>query len=402
MITPVLNVLKPWLRKEYRAVLINPNIATIQTDTRFANKVYLLPVNSDYVQKVIEQERPDSIMLGFGGQTALNCGVGLHDRGIIQKYGIEVLGTSIAGIKMTEDREQFKNAMIKSNVPILNSSSANNVEQALEIAIRIGYPVIIRVAYTLGGRGGGVAYNEYELQEIVQRGISLSIVHQVLIEKYVGSWKQIEYEMMRDSTGNIITVCNMENVLAMRVHTGDNIVVAPSQTLNNQEYHMLRSAAIRAVEYCRIIGECNIQFGLDPDSDSYCAIEINARLSRSSALASKATGYPLAYMAAKIGLGYTLTELVNSITKTTTACFEPSLDYIVLKIPRWDFRKFEMVNRKLGSSMKSVGEVMAIGRSFEEVIQKAVRMVDNGNNGIVCNGEDKIVQDVELIEQELL
>ena len=309
-------------------------------------------------------------MLGFGGQTALNCGVGLHDRGIIQKYGIEVLGTSIAGIKMTEDREQFKNAMIKSNVPILNSSSANNVEQALEIAIRIGYPVIIRVAYTLGGRGGGVAYNEYELQEIVQRGISLSIVHQVLIEKYVGSWKQIEYEMMRDSTGNIITVCNMENVLAMRVHTGDNIVVAPSQTLNNQEYHMLRSAAIRAVEYCRIIGECNIQFGLDPDSDSYCAIEINARLSRSSALASKATGYPLAYMAAKIGLGYTLTELVNSITKTTTACFEPSLDYIVLKIPRWDFRKFEMVNRKLGSSMKSVGEVMAIGRSFEEVIQK--------------------------------
>jgi carbamoyl-phosphate synthase large subunit len=341
-------------------------------------------------------------MLGFGGQTALNCGVGLHDRGIIQKYGIEVLGTSIAGIKMTEDREQFKNAMIKSNVPILNSSSANNVEHALEIAIRIGYPVIIRVAYTLGGRGGGVAYNEYELQEIVQRGISLSIVHQVLIEKYVGSWKQIEYEMMRDSTGNIITVCNMENVLAMRVHTGDNIVVAPSQTLNNQEYHMLRSAAIRAVEYCRVIGECNIQFGLDPDSDSYCAIEINARLSRSSALASKATGYPLAYMAAKIGLGYTLTELVNSITKTTTACFEPSLDYIVLKIPRWDFRKFEMVNRKLGSSMKSVGEVMAIGRSFEEVIQKAVRMVDNGNNGIVCNGEDKFVQDIELIEQELL
>ena len=242
--------------------LINPNIATIQTDTRFANKVYLLPVNSDYVQKVIEQERPDSIMLGFGGQTALNCGVGLHDRGIIRKYGIEVLGTSIAGIKMTEDREQFKNAMIKSNVPVLNSSSANNVEQALEIAIRIGYPVIIRVAYTLGGRGGGVAYNEYELQEIVQRGISLSIVHQVLIEKYVGSWKQIEYEMIRDSTGNIITVCNMENVLAMRVHTGDNIVGAPSQTLNNQEYHMLRSAAIRAVEYCRIIGECNIQFGL--------------------------------------------------------------------------------------------------------------------------------------------
>ena len=321
---------------------------------------------------------------------------------LFEKYGIEVLGTSIAGIKMTEDREQFKNAMIKSNVPVLNSSSANNVEHALEIAIRIGYPVIIRVAYTLGGRGGGVAYNEYELQEIVQRGISLSIVHQVLIEKYVGSWKQIEYEMMRDSTGNIITVCNMENVLAMRVHTGDNIVVAPSQTLNNQEYHMLRSAAIRAVEYCRIIGECNIQFGLDPDSDSYCAIEINARLSRSSALASKATGYPLAYMAAKIGLGYTLTELVNSITKTTTACFEPSLDYIVLKIPRWDFRKFEMVNRKLGSSMKSVGEVMAIGRSFEEVIQKAVRMVDNGNNGIVCNGEDKFVQDIELIEQELL
>ena len=266
---------------------------------------------------------------------------------------------------------------------------------------KIGYPVIIRVAYTLGGKGGGVAHNEYELQEIVQRGLSLSLVNQVLIEKYIGSWKQIEYEMMRDCTGNSIAICNMENVLGMRVHTGDNIVIAPSQTINNEEYHRLRSAAIRAIEYCGIIGECNIQFGLDPLSESYCAIEINARLSRSSALASKATGYPLAYMAAKMGLGYSLTELINSITKATTACFEPSLDYVVLKMPRWDFRKFELVNRRIGTSMKSVGEVMAIGRTFEEVLQKAIRMNDTGKMGLVGNDED-VKEELELVEQKLL
>ena len=340
-------------------------------------------------------------MLGFGGQTALNCGVSLHDEGILEKYKIQVLGTSINSIKITEDRQQFKTAMLNSNVPVLDSSPAYSIKEALDVAQRIGYPVIIRVAYTLGGKGGGVAHNEYELQEIVQRGLSLSIVSQVLIEKYIGSWKQIEYEMMRDSTGNTIAICNMENVLGMRVHTGDNIVIAPSQTINNEEYHRLRSAAIRAVEYCGIIGECNIQFGLDPLSESYCAIEINARLSRSSALASKATGYPLAYMAAKMGLGYSLTELVNSITKATTACFEPSLDYVVLKMPRWDFRKFELVNRRIGTSMKSVGEVMAIGRTFEEVLQKAIRMNDAGKMGLVGNEQD-LKEELEIIEQKLL
>jgi carbamoyl-phosphate synthase large subunit len=384
-----------------KTVLVNPNIATIQTDTRFANKVYLLPVNVYYINQIIEKELPDSIMLGFGGQTALNCGVSLHDEGVLDKYKIQVLGTPINSIKITEDRQQFKTAMIKSNVPVLESSPAYNLVEALDVAGKIGYPVIIRVAYTLGGKGGGVAHNEYELQEIVQRGLSLSLVNQVLIEKYIGSWKQIEYEMMRDYTGNSIAICNMENVLGMRVHTGDNIVIAPSQTINNEEYHRLRSAAIRAVEYCGIVGECNIQFGLDPQSESYCAIEINARLSRSSALASKATGYPLAYMAAKMGLGYSLTELVNSITKVTTACFEPSLDYVVLKMPRWDFRKFELVNRRIGTSMKSVGEIMAIGRTFEEVLQKAIRMTDTGKMGLVGNEQD-IKEELELIEQKLL
>ena len=384
-----------------KTILVNPNIATIQTDTRFANKVYLLPVNGYYIKQIIEKELPDSIMLGFGGQTALNCGVSLHDKGIIDKYKIQVLGTPISSIKITEDREQFKIAMIKCNVPVLESAPAYNLREALDVADKIGYPVIIRVAYTLGGKGGGVAYNEYELQEIVQRGLSLSLVNQVLIEKYIGSWKQIEYEMMRDCTGNSVAICNMENVLGMRVHTGDNIVIAPSQTINNEEYHRLRSAAIRAIEYCGIIGECNIQFGLDPLSESYCAIEINARLSRSSALASKATGYPLAYMAAKMGIGYSLTELINSITKATTACFEPSLDYVVLKMPRWDFRKFELANRRIGTSMKSVGEVMAIGRSFEEVLQKAIRMNDAGKIGLVGNDENSR-EEIELVEQKLL
>jgi carbamoyl-phosphate synthase large subunit len=353
---------------------------------------------------VIEAERPDSIMLSFGGQTALNCGVALHKEGILKKYGIKVLGTQVKGIEITEDRQLFKEAMIKSNVSVLQSAAVYTLSEALKITKEIGYPVIIRVAYTLGGRGGGVAHNEYELQEIVQRGLSLSMVHQVLIEKYVGQWKQIEYEVMRDTKGNSVIVCNMENILSMRVHTGDNIVVAPSQTLNNFEYHMLRSAALRATGHCKIIGECNVQFGLEPISEKYCAIEINARLSRSSALASKATGYPLAYMAAKIGLGYSLPELINRITKATSAYFEPSLDYIVLKMPRWDFRKFELVKRKLGSAMKSVGEVMAIGRNFEEAVQKAIRMCEIGKDGLVANSDDMIAQyeDMEVIEHALL
>jgi carbamoyl-phosphate synthase large subunit len=348
----------------------------------------LLPITTDYVKQIIESERPDAVMLAFGGQTALNCGVSLEKEGILKKYGIRVLGTPISGIEITEDRQLFKEAMIKSGVPVLESAPCYSVQEALTTANRIAYPVMIRVAYTLGGRGGGVAYNEYELQEIVQRGLALSMVGQVLIEKYVGHWKQIEYEVMRDYAKNSVIVCNMENMLSMRVHTGDNIVVAPSQTLNNYEYHMLRSAALRATDYCGIVGECNIQFGLDIRSDEYCAVEINARLSRSSALASKATGYPLAYMAAKIALGYSLPELINRITKATTACFEPSLDYVVLKMPRWDFQKFEFVKRKLGSTMKSIGEVMAIGRCFEEVLQKAIRMTDVGKDGLVANLDD--------------
>jgi carbamoyl-phosphate synthase large subunit len=343
-------------------------------------------------------------MLSFGGQTALNCGTTLFKDGILNKYGTKVLGTPIEGIERTEDRQLFKEAMQKSNVRVLPSSPSYSVEDSIKVAKNIGYPVIVRVAYTLGGKGGGVAHNEYELQEIVHRGISLSMSKQVLIEKYVGHWKQIEYEVMRDHIGNNIIVCNMENMLAMKVHTGDNIVVAPSQTLNNFEYHMLRSAAMRATSECGIIGECNIQFGLDPTSEDYCAIEINARLSRSSALASKATGYPLAYMAAKLGLGYTLDELINKVTKKTTALFEPSLDYIVVKMPRWDFNKFENVNTRLGTTMKSVGEVMAIGRTFEEAIQKAVRMCDTGKIGIVGNNnlDEKALQELEKIEYSLL
>src|SRR5688500_16377597 len=343
-------------------------------------------------------------MLSFGGQTALNCGTALFKNDILNKYGINILGTPIEGIERTEDRQLFKEAMQKSNVPVLPSSAAYSPEDAAKIADRIGYPVIVRVAYTLGGKGGGVAYNEYELNEIVHRGITLSMSKQVLIEKYVGHWKQIEYEVMRDHKGNCIIVCNMENVLAMKVHTGDNIVVAPSQTLNNYEYHMLRSAAMRATNECGILGECNIQFGLEPSSEDYCAIEINARLSRSSALASKATGYPLAYMAAKLGLGYTLDELINKVTKKTTALFEPSLDYVVVKLPRWDFNKFEKVNTRLGTTMKSVGEVMAIGRTFEEAIQKAVRMCDIGKIGIVGNNrsEEKVILELENIEYSLL
>ena len=357
------------------SVLINPNVATIQTDTRFADQVYLLPVNAEYVESIIEKERPDGIMLAYGGQTALNCGVNLDDSGILKKYGVNVLGTQISGIKKAEDRQLFKDSMKESGVPVCKSKTVTNFEDAKKVAEDLTYPVIIRVAYTLGGRGGGVAYNEIELHEIVERGLKASLVGQVLVEEYIGHWKQIEYEVMQDYDGNNVIVCNMENVLSMKAHTGDNIVVAPSQTIDNHEYHMLRSAALRATKHVGIVGECNIQYALDPDSDKYVAIEINPRLSRSSALASKATGYPLAYMSAKIGLGYNLSELVNRITKNTTACFEPSLDYIVCKHPRWDFDKFELVNRRLGPTMKSVGEVMAIGRTFEESGSRAYCML---------------------------
>ena len=341
-------------------------------------------------------------MLGFGGQTALNCGVKLDEQGTLQKYGIKVLGTQISGIKSTEDRQLFKDSMTQCGVPMLKSKTVYSFEDAKKVASELGYPVIVRVAYTLGGKGGGVAFNEIELYEIVGRGLSASMVGQILIEEYVGSWKQIEYEVMQDYSGNNITVCNMENVLSMKVHTGDNIVVAPSQTINNREYHLLRSAALRATKHVGIVGECNIQFALDPESEKYVAIEINPRLSRSSALASKATGYPLAYMSAKLGIGYSLPELVNKITKVTTACFEPSLDYIVCKHPRWDFSKFELANRNLGPSMKSVGEVMAVGRTFEESLQKSIRMLDIGNDGLVLNRMNGKTYDEEEIENHLL
>ncbi len=384
-----------------KSVLINPNIATIQTDTRFADQVYLLPVNQEYVESIIEKERPDGIMLAYGGQTALNCGVKLEEFGILQKYGVNVLGTQVKGIQRTEDRQLFKDSMKECGVPVLKSKTVTNFEDAKKAAEDLCYPVIIRVAYTLGGRGGGVAHNEIELHEIVERGLKASLVGQVLVEEYIGHWKQIEYEVMQDYDGNNVIVCNMENVLSMKVHTGDNIVVAPSQTIDNHEYHMLRSAALRATKHVGIVGECNIQYALEPISDNYVAIEINPRLSRSSALASKATGYPLAYMSAKIGLGYNLSELVNRITKSTTACFEPSLDYIVCKHPRWDFAKFELVNRKLGPTMKSVGEVMAIGRTFEESLQKSIRMLDIGNDGLVLNRTNGKTYTEEEIESKL-
>jgi carbamoyl-phosphate synthase large subunit len=363
--------------------------------------VYLLPVTPEYVESVVEKERPDGIMLAYGGQTALNCGVKLDEAGILTKYGVKVLGTQIPGIQKAEDRQLFKDSMNQCNVPVLKSKTVTNFGDAKNMAEELGYPVIVRVAYTLGGRGGGVAYNEIELHEIVERGLKASLVGQVLIEEYIGHWKQIEYEVMQDYEGNNVIVCNMENVLAMKVHTGDNIVVAPSQTIDNHEYHMLRSAALRATKHVGIVGECNIQYALEPNSDRYVAIEINPRLSRSSALASKATGYPLAYMSAKIGIGYNLSELVNRITKSTTACFEPSLDYIVCKHPRWDFSKFELVNRKLGPTMKSVGEVMAVGRTFEESFQKSIRMLDIGNDGLVLNRTNGKTFSEEELENKL-
>lgn len=340
-------------------------------------------------------------MLGFGGQTALNCGVKLEELAILKKYGVKVLGTQVRGIQATEDRQLFKDAMISCNVPVLKSKTVYNFEEAKKVAEELGYPVIIRVAYTLGGKGGGVAHNEIELHEIVSRGLNASLVGQVLIEEYVGHWKQIEYEVMADYHGNNVIICNMENVLSMKVHTGDNIVVAPSQTLDNNEYQMLRSAALRAAKHVGIVGECNVQFALDPDSNRYVAIEMNPRLSRSSALASKATGYPIAYMAAKIVMGHTLPELVNHITKTTTACFEPSLDYIVCKHPRWDFNKFELAKRNLGPTMKSVGEVMGVGRTFEEAIQKSIRMLEIGRDGLVANRTGDTTYDIEEIENKL-
>src|SRR5215831_9672410 len=367
------------LREEgIRTIVVNPNIATIHTDTRFADKIYSVPIRTEFLEEIIAKERPDGILLGFGGQTALNCGVELSEKGLLEKYHLTVLGTSIRSIELADNRELFKKTMLNGGIPVPKSKNAGDLETAQSAAHDIGYPVIVRVAYTLGGQGSGVARNDDELREIVLRGLSYSRIHQVLVEEYLDKWKEIEYEVMRDQNDNCTIVCNMENLDPMGVHTGDSIVVAPSQTLTNREYNLLRETAQKVIRALGIIGECNIQFAIDPKSDEYRVIEVNSRLSRSSALASKATGYPIAYIAAKLSIGYTLPELTNKITGVTTACFEPSLDYIVVKIPRWDFQKFRRASRGIGTQMKSVGEVMAIGRCFEEAFQKAVRMLDIG------------------------
>ncbi|KAJ5974283.1 hypothetical protein N7481_011493 [Penicillium waksmanii] len=357
-----------------QSVLINPNIATIQTDHKLADEVYYLPVTPEYVTHVIERERPDGILLTFGGQTGLNLGVQMNRMGIFERYGVKVLGTSIKTLETSEDRELFSQALNEINIPIAESVAVETVDDALKAAEQVGYPIIVRSAYALGGLGSGFAANADELRDLSSRSLSLS--PQILVEKSLKGWKEVEYEVVRDAANNCITVCNMENFDPLGVHTGDSIVVAPSQTLSDEEYHMLRTAAIKIVRHLGVVGECNVQYALQPDGLDYRVIEVNARLSRSSALASKATGYPLAYTAAKIGLGHTLPELPNAVTKTTTANFEPSLDYIVTKIPRWDLSKFQHVNRDIGSAMKSVGEVMAIGRTFEESLQKAIRQVD--------------------------
>ncbi len=380
------------LREEgIKTVLVNPNIATIQSDEKMADKIYFLPVTPYFVEKVIAKERPDGILLGFGGQTALNCGIALHDSGVLEKYNVQVLGTPIDAIKATEDRELFVKKLNEIDLKTPRSKAVTNVNDALVAAEKIGYPIIIRSAYALGGLGSAICRDSDELEDAARQ--ALASAPQILVEEYLEHWKEIEYEVVRDCYNNCITVCNMENLDPMGIHTGESIVVAPSQTLTNHEYHKLREIAIRLIRHLGIVGECNIQYALDPNSDQYRIIEVNARLSRSSALASKATGYPLAFVAAKLALGYSLTEIKNSITKTTVACFEPALDYIVVKIPRWDLKKFRNVSRRIGSSMKSVGEVMAIGRNFEETIQKAIRMLDIGAYGLVCNDFDYNIEE---------
>ncbi|MGC8812069.1 MAG: carbamoyl-phosphate synthase (glutamine-hydrolyzing) large subunit [Candidatus Aenigmatarchaeota archaeon] len=381
-----------------KVILVNPNIATIQTDEKFVDKVYFLPITPDFVEKVIEEEKPDGILLTFGGQTALNCGVELFERGVYERYNVKVLGTSVEAIEKASNREKFKEILVKNKIPVPRSGKANSLEEAVKVAREIGFPVMVRVAYTLGGQGTGVAYDENQLIEIVSRGLAHSRIKQVLVEEYLGKWKEVEYEVMRDCDDNCTIVCNMENFDPMGIHTGDSIVVAPSQTLTNREYHLLRSASFKVVRALKIVGECNIQYALDPKSEEFRVIEVNPRLSRSSALASKATGYPIAYIAAKLSIGYTLPELANKVTGVTTACFEPALDYIVVKIPRWDFQKFRKVSRRIGTQMKSVGEVMAIGRKFEEALQKAVRMLDIGKELTdTCDLSD----DLEKIKEEL-
>ena len=384
--------LKAMKEENIETVLINPNIATVQTSEGFADKIYFLPVTPYFVEKVIEKERPDGIFLAFGGQTALNCGVKLYESGVLEKYDVKVLGTPVRAIMDTEDRELFVRKLDEIDVKTIKSEAVSSVEDALVAADRLGYPVIIRAAYALGGLGSGFCDNRDELITLVEQALSFS--PQVLVEKSLKGWKEVEYEVVRDRFDNCITVCNMENFDPLGIHTGESIVVAPSQTLSNEDYHMLRKLAIKIIRHIGIVGECNVQYAFDPQSMDYRVIEVNARLSRSSALASKATGYPLAFVAAKLGLGYGLFDLKNSVTRSTSAFFEPALDYIVCKIPRWDLGKFHGVRREIGSSMKSVGEVMAIGRTFEEVIQKGLRMIGQGMHGFVENKPLKI-DDIE-------
>ena len=380
--------LKALKEEGIETVLINPNIATVQTSEGIADSVYFLPVTPYFVERVIDKERPDAILLSFGGQTALNCGVELYEKGVLARYNIQVLGTPVQAIIDTEDREKFVRRLDEIGVKTIRSEAVCSIEQARCAAVRLGYPVIIRAAYALGGLGSGFCDNEQELDALCEKAFSFS--SQVLVEKSLKGWKEVEYEVVRDCYDNCITVCNMENFDPLGVHTGESIVVAPSQTLSNSEYHKLRELAIRIIRHIGIVGECNVQYALDPESEDYRVIEVNARLSRSSALASKATGYPLAFIAAKLGLGYGLFDLENTVTKSTSAFFEPALDYVVCKIPRWDLGKFHGVEREIGSSMKSVGEVMAIGRTFEEAIQKGLRMIGQGMHGFVENKELKI------------
>ena len=378
-------------------VLINPNIATVQTSDGVADQIYFLPVQPYFVERVIEKERPDGILLAFGGQTALNCGVELYQSGVLEKYQVKVLGTPVQAIMDTEDRELFVQKLNEIDVKTIKSEACETIEQARAAAAQLGYPVILRAAYALGGLGSGFCDNEEELDKLAEKAFSFS--PQVLVEKSLKGWKEIEYEVVRDRYDNCITVCNMENFDPLGIHTGESIVIAPSQTLTNSEYHKLRALSIKIIRHIGIVGECNVQYAFDPKSEDYRVIEVNARLSRSSALASKATGYPLAFVAAKLGMGYGLFELKNSVTKTTSAFFEPALDYVVCKIPRWDLSKFRGVDKELGSSMKSVGEVMSIGRNFEEAIQKGLRMIGQGMHGFVENKELEI-EDIDAALRE--
>lgn len=386
--------IKALKEEKIEVILINPNIATNQTSKGIADKVYFLPVTTEFVTKVIEKEKPDSLLLSFGGQTALNCGLELEKLGVLRKHKIKVLGTAVSVIRKTEDRELFKKELQKINVDTPRSISCNSVKEAIKAAHEIGFPVMARAGFALGGFGSGFASQEKELMPILEK--AFAVCPQVLIEENLRGWKELEYEVVRDFNDNCVTVCNMENFDPLGIHTGESIVVAPSQTLNNHEYHMLREISIKTIRHLGIVGECNIQFALDPKSERYRVIEVNARLSRSSALASKATGYPLAYIAAKIALGYPLTEIKNSVTKVTTACFEPALDYVAVKLPRWDLQKFQKVTEEISSEMKSVGEVMAIGRSFEEALQKGIRMLAIGAEGFDHNDIN-----VENLKQEI-